>query len=299
MKFYEKLRKARKENGMSQEELANQMNVSRQAVSKWESGQGYPETDKLLMISNIYGVSLDYLLKEESHSPDDETETGFYASRETVEGFLASKRKGARRIGIGVAVIILGLIFPMAMDSDMNSMMFLLTAAIGVVILLMQRFAPKRYEMLEQQPLVFDRTFLREFQTEYAQNRKKYGLLVIAGLLLIVMSLVFWTLMSNRLDSVGRTGAFVPVIWAAAVYLFIIAGSAFANGNVIANNEAHMAEVEKDKRYGWVWGAGMPLATMAFLAMGLIWNAWHPGWLVFPVAVFICLAIVGHYQAKR
>ena len=54
MKFGEKLQKLRKEKGMSQEELAARLHVSRQAVSKWENDQGYPETEKMLMIGNIF-----------------------------------------------------------------------------------------------------------------------------------------------------------------------------------------------------------------------------------------------------
>jgi len=64
MKFYEKLRKLRKEKGLSQEEFAEMLNVSRQSVSKWESGQSYPETDKLITISEIFGVTLDSLIKD-------------------------------------------------------------------------------------------------------------------------------------------------------------------------------------------------------------------------------------------
>lgn len=53
MAFSEKLVKLRKEKGLSQEALAEQLNTTRQAVSKWENGQGYPETEKLLMMGNI------------------------------------------------------------------------------------------------------------------------------------------------------------------------------------------------------------------------------------------------------
>ena len=52
--------------GYTQEQLAEQLSVSRQAISKWESGQSVPESDKLIVISNYFKVSLDYLLKEES-----------------------------------------------------------------------------------------------------------------------------------------------------------------------------------------------------------------------------------------
>jgi len=60
----EKLYQLRKKSGLSQEQLAEQLNVSRQAVSKWESGNAFPESEKLIIISNYFGVSVDYLIKD-------------------------------------------------------------------------------------------------------------------------------------------------------------------------------------------------------------------------------------------
>ena len=60
----EKLYQLRKNSGLSQEQLAEQLNVSRQAISKWESGTAVPESEKLITISNYFGVSVDYLLKD-------------------------------------------------------------------------------------------------------------------------------------------------------------------------------------------------------------------------------------------
>lgn len=65
MKFCEKLQKLRKEKGYSQEELADLLDVSRQAVSKWESGTTYPEMDKLLSLCKIFNVTLDDLTNDE------------------------------------------------------------------------------------------------------------------------------------------------------------------------------------------------------------------------------------------
>jgi len=65
MKFSEKLQKLRKENNMSQEDLADKLDVSRQSVSKWESGQTYPEMDKLLTMCKIFGITLDDLTNDE------------------------------------------------------------------------------------------------------------------------------------------------------------------------------------------------------------------------------------------
>ncbi|MFQ8581487.1 MAG: helix-turn-helix domain-containing protein [Holdemania massiliensis] len=69
MNFAQKLQKKRKDAGFSQEQLAFELNVSRQAVSKWESGQGYPEVEKLIQLSELLGVSLDELMKETSEAP--------------------------------------------------------------------------------------------------------------------------------------------------------------------------------------------------------------------------------------
>ena len=64
MTLGEKLSKLRKENNYTQEQLADVLGVSRQAISKWESNITYPETDKLIRISELFHCSLDYLLKE-------------------------------------------------------------------------------------------------------------------------------------------------------------------------------------------------------------------------------------------
>ncbi len=64
MALPEKLYALRKKSGLSQEQLAEALNVSRQAISKWEGGSATPESDKLLALSNYFGVSLDYLLKD-------------------------------------------------------------------------------------------------------------------------------------------------------------------------------------------------------------------------------------------
>lgn len=64
MQFHEKLQKLRKEKGLSQEALAEMLGVSRQAVSKWEGGQSYPEMETLIALSTVYGVTLDSLVKD-------------------------------------------------------------------------------------------------------------------------------------------------------------------------------------------------------------------------------------------
>ena len=65
MAFGERLQEVRKRSGLTQEEFAEQLQVSRQSVSRWESGRGYPEMEKIIFICNRYGVTMDGLFKEE------------------------------------------------------------------------------------------------------------------------------------------------------------------------------------------------------------------------------------------
>ena len=69
----ERINLLRKKMGLSQEELANKIGVSRQAVSKWESGQSMPDLDKIIALSDLFGVSTDYILKGTDVSYDEGT----------------------------------------------------------------------------------------------------------------------------------------------------------------------------------------------------------------------------------
>ncbi len=75
MTLGEKLAKGRKEKNITQEQLADYLGVSRQSISKWESDIAYPETEKLIRISELFDCSLDYLLKESITEKEEKTET--------------------------------------------------------------------------------------------------------------------------------------------------------------------------------------------------------------------------------
>lgn len=300
MEFYEKLKKLRKENGMSQEDFADQLGVSRQAVSKWENGQGYPETDKLLLISNLFHVSLDYLLKEElGESAGETNEPGYYASRETIEGYLACKQKGAHQIGLGVAIIIASLTLNFLFEENIGTALFLVGAAVGVAVLIAQAFRPKRYEDVEKLPLLMDPAYLRDFRSQSLIARKRYGTMIAIGVVLCILSFVLQVSMEEVfMITDERMSFFLPLVWAAAVYLFITAGSALDAIKLITNNEEHVKHVREESRYGWIYGALMPLATILFLAIGLTRGVWHPTWLIFPITALVCAAIVQFKQNR-
>lgn len=71
MKLSDKILKLRKQSGMSQEELAEKMNVSRQAISRWEVGSAQPDASNVLQLSKLFGVTSDYLLNDDYESDHD------------------------------------------------------------------------------------------------------------------------------------------------------------------------------------------------------------------------------------
>ncbi len=111
----DKIINLRKKNGWSQEELAEKLEVSRQAVSKWESAQSVPDLNRVLQLSELFGVSTDYLLKDEL--PDETVDNVPLredagkplrrVSLQQAQDFLQYRRKSARRISLGVLLCIL------------------------------------------------------------------------------------------------------------------------------------------------------------------------------------------------
>ncbi len=100
MTLSEKLYTLRKKSGLSQEELADSLNVSRQAISKWESGNAIPEKDNLIAISEYFSVSIDYLLKD--------YELPFDNSDKKDKPYLSSS--SSKQSIMGIAAVIIGFI---------------------------------------------------------------------------------------------------------------------------------------------------------------------------------------------
>lgn len=119
MKLEEKLTALRKENGLSQTELAERLDVTRQAISRWETGTSAPSTDNLISLSRLYGVGLDDLLgdkaKEEAKPTDPSTNTS--ATEEAAD---KRKRKTHWRIIAIGAVLILGVLLAIVIHTALN-----------------------------------------------------------------------------------------------------------------------------------------------------------------------------------
>ena len=140
----DKIIRLRKKNGWSQEELADKMNVSRQAVSKWESAQTIPDLEKILQLGTLFGVTTDYLLKdeieEEEFSNDDSSDTTVKKiSIEEANTYLEQRKRASWRIALATFLCILSpiaLIVLTTLSGLPNPIITETTAsAVGLIVL--------------------------------------------------------------------------------------------------------------------------------------------------------------------
>ena len=117
MEFNNKLYELRKQKGFSQEELANRLNVSRQTVSKWEVGDSTPDMEKLVAMSDLFGISLDELVLDKAPEPApapvvQPAKSELYSEIKTdiKEKVLTDKNKKKVRKGLLITGIVLGAI---------------------------------------------------------------------------------------------------------------------------------------------------------------------------------------------
>ena len=115
----ERINLLRKKMGLSQEELANKIGVSRQAVSKWESGQSMPDLDKIIALSDLFGVSTDYILKGTDVSYD--------------EGTLNAETSKKIMISGAIIFALLSLMLAFSLNRFRDDEIFMLTIGGGVI----------------------------------------------------------------------------------------------------------------------------------------------------------------------
>ena len=142
MTFPEKLYSLRKSRGESQEQLAEALGVSRQAISKWETGAAVPETDKLLLISRHFGVTVDSILKDEAEpvAPSDETVPASPISAVSVRKRLSSRGvAGLVLLAVGVLaaliLIVVSVAFPEA-TNRISASSFIEIDGFGIALIL-------------------------------------------------------------------------------------------------------------------------------------------------------------------
>lgn len=294
MKFGEKLQELRKQKGLSQEALAQELSVSRQSVSKWENNETYPEMDKLIKISDLFQVSLDYLIKENDEEVKQERSKKYFMSSQHIEEYIQYKNNFINKIALSVMMIILSVNFPIMFSKPnkeaIGVVVMLVIIALAVTILITTGISSEEYNQLEKKEIWMSYNDLQIYQEQYVRFKSKFGLAIGLGVCLILFSLALVVLISEYVneDSLLAPIQFLVCI-AVAVFCFIRVGLKDEMYRFLVQNERYIQK--KNEEDSNLFGITMPLAAMLYLFIGFTKNWWHPGWIIFPVVAIITLAI--------
>lgn len=245
MNLGEKIYKLRKEKGLSQEALAEQLGTTRQAVSKWENNQGYPETEKLLQLSNIFAVSIDYLLREDKSEKNND-EKGYYVSREMAKGYIVNEKKVCKYAGLGVSFFALAGI-PYVMFTSETAWRFLGMAVcivLGIVALVIGAFAEQdRYKVLKQEPLLFDYEYLKELSHEFGSVKKRYKTIAIPCTILFITGTMAIVLTVREILPWSEYHSFIFLGFAIGLFGFIYSAGTFEAYELLVKNEQYSSRL--------------------------------------------------------
>lgn len=316
----------RKKNGWSQEELAEKLSVSRQAVSKWEGAQSVPDMARVLQMSELFGVSTDYLLKDslEKADPAEEVPSDSLPVRavgmEEANAFLAAREVNARHIALGVLLCILSPIclillcgarefgyVPLseAAAAGMGVAILLLMVGGAVALFVTSGLRTGRFAYLDALPI--DTLYgvdgmARERREQFRPTRDRQltlGIvLCVLAMIPVFLSLVFY----GEEDHFGHLVAVVLLLVLVGVGVMLIVRSSILWGSYQrlleegdysrAGKEASHNAAPFNSIY---WG----LVTAGFLAWGFLGSAWDRCWIIWPVAAVAYGAIYGIVVALR
>lgn len=232
----------RKKNNWSQEELAEKLNVSRQAVSKWESAQSIPDITRILDMSKLLGVSVDYLIKDElevetTASLTDETgRTTYTLTLEKAQEFLAFQRKAARAIALGVWLCVMAfMVMITAEDWPHDELMtyvfdvivlLIISAAVALFIVFGLEF--NRYKWISEEP--FDTAYGVEgvVRKELKAFTPTFTSSIVTGVVLCILSCICFAAIPivpkyADLPTAVAIGAGLTMV-ACGVFLFVHVG---------------------------------------------------------------------------
>lgn len=291
MGFSENLQNLRKIKNMSQEQLAEQLEVSRQAVSKWESGSGYPETEKLIEICEIFDCSMDNLLKGKIIADT----TGVKKKYEALQN------KFSKGIAFAVGIILFGttilLYFAGLPAMSEASELEEKYGIIGVIILLLCVFvAVPIFIMLgiEQENFKKKNPKLSNLYSEEEVERfnKKFPKAIAIAVSLILLGTIMLILLYG-MKFVNEESTIPIVILLScvtiAVPIFIYFGTQKDKYDIDKYNRVNSGEnKERDDKIGKICGVIMLIATMIFLSTGIMYNVWRVNWIVFPLGGMLC-----------
>lgn len=304
----DKIIEERKKNGWSQEELANKLGVSRQAVSKWESSGSIPDLQRILLMSELFGVTTDYLLKdeieEERLNEYVETKT-IKVSMEEANQYLDMKSRGSRIVANATSLCILSpvsLIVLGKMTEDHTLVGFglvflLILVAIAVYLFVNYGLHESHMQHLEKE----------SFETEYGvsemvrERREQYESTftrnIAIGVVLCILS-VIPTIMAGVMEvedyMSGISVGLLLIIVSIGVNILIRAGMIKSSyDTLLQEGEYTKEEKHLKKKTDTFFGAYWRLIVAIYLGWSFWTNNWEFTWIIWPVAGVLYAAVPG------
>ena len=318
----EKIMEMRKKNGWSQEELAYQLGVSRQSVSKWESGASIPDLERILKLSEIFGVSTDYLLKEEIElapeivSVQAETlEEGAVLRRVSMEEaaeFMEARIGSAKQMALAVMTCVLSPVPLLALgvlaEETKISISENLAGGAGLIILLLMVAAAtaffvlhgmkmERFEYLEKEQFSLEYGVEGIVRKRMAEYEGTYRICTIVGIVLCILSAVplFATPIVTDRDLVYMWCVVVLLcIVSVAVFLFVVSGQTRGCYQMLLQEGDYTYEKKMEqKKTARISSIYWCVITAIYLGISFYTNAWHRTWIVWPCAGVLYAAVIG------
>ncbi|MBO5525340.1 MAG: helix-turn-helix transcriptional regulator [Clostridia bacterium] len=304
--IYEKIAQLRKKKGWSQEELAEKMNLSRQAISKWESGQSVPEVDNVVELSILFGVSTDYLLKdEETRMEAEDWETSVsekeMLSAETVDAFLQRNEKIARLFAIGVFLCVISPIALIVLGgaSELNLISENLAGGIGMIALLF-------LVAVAVALLIYGGLNLKEPKGELSadaeravREKKKafhpvFTKRVVIGSMLCILAVVpvlVGAFMDDEFFLVCAVGALLFIVAIATVFFVTGAMRFSAIDCLLKEGEYVVQSTRKNRIKKAVSTIYWMIAVAVYLTWSFLARSWDISWIVWPICGVLSPAI--------
>lgn len=308
----DKLIELRKKAGLSQEELAEKMNVTRQSVSKWESAQSVPDLEKIVKLSNIFNVSTDYLLKDEidnnSHTdnknvnrePTKATEART-VSIDEANGFIEAKNKTSSLIAFATFLCItspIGLLvcaylsqvnatFSENLITGIGLSILLIFVAIAVGIYIYSGSLTSKYEYIEKEIIDVPKQILRTATEFKENNNSKYTALNIIGVCMCILSAIPIFIFTSIINETNSE-AFIILVVALLLLIIAIGVSIIIKNNIIWVTYEKLLQqgdyTEDEKKLYTFNNIYWLIITLLYLLVSFITNQWANTWIIWPLA---------------
>ena len=284
MSLAENLQYLRAREGVTQEQLAERLDVSRQSVSKWESSASYPEMDTLLKLCDMFQVDMDTLLRGSVENSLSEDTAGY-------DRFMTLY---ARKIAGGVSAIVgsvalWSFLSALGQSKMLGTAMLLLVIAAAAVVFIASGMEEEHFR--KKHPVIPD--FYTEPQKERFHRRYIWYIAGGVGAILlgVVMMVLAFTVLPEREPYESYIGAAFLAVVACAVYFLIYGGMLEDKYNIAKYNRQNNPTPEdksRRRRATTACSVIMILATAVFLFAGLAYYKWNWAAIIYPVGGVLC-----------